>query len=136
MIANSSEPQGTPKLELQPRRGGLIIAQGETLGDGPRKGLSPERAIYGGCTIGRPFRAQPILRIVTQGFTLDAERATNVRIALCVITLRCYSIAPAGLGFVPLLPSDLTFKLLSLRTTTLGHPKTERSWHSYSDMAA
>jgi hypothetical protein len=47
--------------------------------------------------IERPFRAHISLVILTQGFTLDAERDANVCGALCVITLGFDGVAPSGL---------------------------------------
>jgi len=61
---------------------------------------SVESAIYRAATDRSPIQGSMFLYTVTQGFTLDAERDANVCGALCVVTLGCDSVAPAGLRFV------------------------------------
>ena len=78
--------------KFEPRRGEAIIAQGETLGNEPRKMWSAESASYRAATNRSPFQGSAFYKAtITQGFTLGYD-----------------GLAPAGLGSVPLLPSDLT----------------------------
>jgi len=86
--------------QSQPRRGDPITAQGETLGYVLMRAIALKgRSILVG--IDRtPFQGLSSPLCITQGFTLDAKRVTNVCIALCVLTLGCDGIAPSGLSLI------------------------------------